>query len=48
MLQHYSYNEISQLLKQTLSEDQHGYRGEFLQLITLAKSLSDTQAIHVE
>jgi Ca-activated chloride channel family protein len=48
MLQNYSYNEISQLLKKTLVDDQHGYRGEFLQLITLAKSLSDTQAHHVE
>jgi Ca-activated chloride channel family protein len=48
MLQNYSYKEISQLLKQTLADDQHGYRGEFLQLVSLAKSLSDTQANHVE
>jgi Ca-activated chloride channel family protein len=48
MLQNYSYNEISQLLKQTLADDQHGYRGEFLQLVSLAKSLSDKQANHVE
>jgi Ca-activated chloride channel family protein len=48
MLKNYSYNEISQLVKQTLVDDQHGYRGEFLQLVTLAKSLSDTQVHHVE
>jgi Ca-activated chloride channel family protein len=48
MIQQFNYNDIKQLLKDTLVNDQYGYRGEFLQLVSLAENLSNQQANHVE
>lgn len=45
----FNYEDVQNLVKQTIAQDQYGYRGEFLQLISLAESLTTTQqASHVE
>ena len=44
----FSYQDIQELTKHTLKEDDFGYRGEFLQLVSLAKSLSNSHANRVE
>ena len=44
----FSYEDVQSLVKQTISQDNHGYRGEFLQLVSLAKSLTTQQVYHVE
>jgi len=43
-LENYSYPDIRQLASQSRGEDPFGYRGEFLQLISLADSLSPPEA----
>lgn len=48
MTQNFSFSEVQNLTKQTLGDDNYGYRGEFLQLVSLAKSLTNTQADNVE
>jgi Ca-activated chloride channel family protein len=44
----FSYEDVQTLINQTISQDKHGYRGEFLQLVSLAKNLTTQQAYHVE
>ncbi|MFK8012645.1 MAG: von Willebrand factor type A domain-containing protein [Marinicellaceae bacterium] len=48
MTKNFSFTDVQNLVKQTLMEDKHGYRGEFLQLVSLAESLTTQQANHVE
>ncbi len=48
MLNDFNYSDIEALAKQTMTDDKHGYRGEFLQLVSLAKSLTSQQANNVE
>ncbi|VAW37548.1 Putative von Willebrand factor, vWF type A domain protein STM2315 [hydrothermal vent metagenome] len=48
MTQNFSYDDIKNLAKQTIKDDDFGYRGEFLQLVSLAKSLTNVQANNVE
>ncbi len=48
MTQNFSYKEVQNLVKQTMTDDNFGYRGEFLQLVSLAESLTKTVANHVE
>jgi len=43
MTQKFSYNDVAALTKATLADDEYGYRGEFLQLVSLAKSLRTSQ-----
>ena len=43
MTQKFSYNDVAALIKATLADDEYGYRGEFLQLVSLAKSLRTSQ-----
>ncbi|MCF6287646.1 MAG: VWA domain-containing protein [Proteobacteria bacterium] len=42
MTQSFSFDDVKKLAKQTMDDDDFGYRGEFLQLVSLAKSLSNT------
>ena len=44
MTQHFNYKDVQSLARQTMSEDNYGYRGEFLQLVSLAESLTTQQA----
>ncbi len=44
----FTYQDIQNLTKTTLSGDDFGYRGEFLQLVSLAKSLTTSQISRVE
>ncbi len=44
----FSFDEIQNLTQNTLSDDDFGYRGEFLQLVSLAKSLTNTHVSRVE
>lgn len=44
----FSFEEIQNLTKNTLADDDFGYRGEFLQLVSLAKSLTTSQVSRVE
>lgn len=48
MTNNFSYSDVQQLVKQTLLDDNHGYRGEFLQLVSLTESLTSQQANNVE
>jgi Ca-activated chloride channel family protein len=48
MIQQFSYKDVKNLAQQTMAKDQYGYRGEFLQLVSLAESLSNTQVNNVE
>ncbi len=48
MLNNFNYTDVLQLTKQSLKQDSYGYRGEFLQLVSLAKSLTNSQANNVE
>jgi len=48
MTKDFSYADVQKLVKHTLTEDNSGYRGEFLQLVSLAESLTNQQANHVE
>ncbi len=48
MTGNFNYQTVQKLVKSTLNGDDFGYRGEFLQLVSLAKSLTNTQAIRVE
>ena len=48
MTQSFSYSDVQQLAKQTMQNDNFGYRGEFLQLVSLAKSLTNSQVNNVE
>lgn len=48
MLNQFSYDDVRKLAGQTLSNDSYGYRGEFLQLVSLAESLTDSHANNVE
>ena len=48
MTQNFNYNDIKNLVQQTIVDDKYGYRGEFLQLVSLAESLTNTQANNVE
>ena len=43
MLNQFSYNDVIKLSQSTQSKDTFGYRGEFLQLVDLAKSLQNNQ-----
>ena len=38
-LENFSYDDISELARQSRGNDPHGYRGEFLQLVGLAETL---------
>ncbi|MCW8935959.1 MAG: VWA domain-containing protein [Gammaproteobacteria bacterium] len=38
-LQNFSYNDILELARKSKGDDVYGYRGEFIQLVTLAQSL---------
>lgn len=44
----FSYGDVQTLVKQTIHQDNYGYRGEFLQLVSLAKSLSSQQVYNIE
>ena len=44
----FNYQDIQNLTKSTLTDDSFGYRGEFLQLVSLAKSLTTSQMSRVE
>ncbi|MBL4661502.1 MAG: VWA domain-containing protein [Alcanivoracaceae bacterium] len=44
MTQHFNYKDVQNLARQTISDDNYGYRGEFLQLVSLAESLTTQQA----
>ncbi len=48
MTQQFNYENVMNLTKQSMKQDNFGYRGEFLQLVSLAKSLTNTQANQVE
>ncbi len=48
MTGNFNYQAVQKLVKSTLNGDDFGYRGEFLQLVSLAKSLTNTQASRVE
>jgi Ca-activated chloride channel family protein len=48
MISDFTYQDIQNLTKTTLSGDDFGYRGEFLQLVSLAKSLATSQVTRVE
>ncbi len=48
MIGDFSYQDIQNLTKDTLTDDNFGYRGEFLQLLSLAKSLTTSQVSRVE
>lgn len=48
MTQNFNYHDIKNLVQQTIVDDKYGYRGEFLQLVSLAESLTNTQANNVE
>ncbi len=48
MTQNFNYTDVQQLAKQTMQNDNFGYRGEFIQLVSLAKSLTNSQANNVE
>ncbi|HHL32307.1 MAG TPA: DUF3520 domain-containing protein, partial [Oceanospirillales bacterium] len=48
MTNDFSYADIQQLVKASSADDRYGYRGEFLQLLTLAESLTKTVVNHVE
>ncbi len=41
-LENFSYNDIANLARQSRGNDPHGYRSEFMQLVTLAGSLDHT------
>jgi len=41
-LKSFSYNDIEQLARQSRGNDPHGYRSEFMQLVTLAGTLDQT------
>ena len=43
-LENYSYTDIRQLASQSRGEDKFAYRGEFLQLVSLADSLAPPEA----
>ena len=44
-LESFSYNDIAALARQSRGSDAHGYRGEFLQLVGLAKTLDQTSNV---
>jgi len=44
----FNYQDVQNLVKQTINQDHHGYRGEFLQLVSLAESLTSHQVSNVE
>jgi Ca-activated chloride channel family protein len=44
-LESFSYDDISALARQSRGSDAHGYRGEFLQLVSLAKTLDQTSNV---
>ncbi len=48
MTKSFGYSDVQQLAKQTLLDDNYGYRGEFLQLVSLAESLTSQLANNVE
>ncbi len=48
MTGNFNYQAVQKLVKSTLNGDDFGYRGELLQLVSLAKSLTNTQASRVE
>ena len=48
MTKGFGYQDVQNLTRQTMVDDNHGYRGEFLQLVSLAESLTTQQANNVE
>ena len=44
-LEDFSYSEIANLARQSRGTDQHGYRSEFMQLVTLADTLDQTENV---
>lgn len=41
-LHEFGYNDILELARKSKGEDKHGYRGEFVQLVSLASSLDQS------
>ena len=48
MLNGFNFDDVQKLAGQTMQNDQFGYRGEFLQLVSLAESLTEQHANNVE
>lgn len=48
MTQNFNYENVINLTKQSMNQDKFGYRGEFLQLVLLAKNLNNSHANNVE
>lgn len=48
MLNGFKFDDAQKLAGQTMQNDQFGYRGEFLQLVSLAESLTEQHANNVE
>ncbi|MCP4048888.1 MAG: VWA domain-containing protein [Gammaproteobacteria bacterium] len=44
-LEDFSYDEIANLARQSRGNDQHGYRSEFMQLVTLADTLDQVENV---
>ena len=44
-LESYSYNDIENLARQSRGNDPHGYRSEFMQLVSLADTLDQTENV---
>mgnify|MGYP001818576326 CR=1 FL=1 len=41
-LEDFSYDDIEELARQSRGDDPHGYRSEFMQLVSLAQTLDPT------
>ena len=44
-LENFSYDDIEKLARQSRGNDPHGYRNEFMQLVSLAQTLDQTSNV---